>query len=137
MKKVLSLSGLIGKRAESAQLPDLGSRELGVLELLWTHKQLTAQALLRHLQADGISLSTVQSTLERLHRKNFVRREKTGRYYVYEPLITKENIISMLMHDIANNLTEGDSAPMVSGFLDYLESDAEAQKQVKKGNRES
>ena len=54
------------------------------------------------------------------YRKDLVEREKVGRSYVYRPLVTRENIISRLMHDIAESLTDGDATPMVSGFLDYL-----------------
>jgi len=96
MKKPLSLVSLLGKRRSVERLPDLGERELGVLQVLWQTGPLTAQGVLEGVGNATVSLSTVQSTLERLYRKR-------------------------LMHDIADSLTEGDTAPMVSGFLDYLD----------------
>lgn len=120
MDKGFSLASLLGKGLGHSRLPDLGTRELSVLEVLWEQDALTCQAALERLPDADLSLSTVQSTFERLHRKDLVTREKVGRCYVYRALVTRENIISRLMHDIAESLTDGDAAPMVSGFLDYL-----------------
>ena len=103
-----------------AQLPDIGSRELDVLEALWRNDRLTAQAALDQIQSAGISLSTMQSTLERLNRKQLVSRKKIGRAYVYQAAISKEAIISRLIHEIADSLAGGETALMVSGFMDYL-----------------
>jgi len=137
MKRGFSLASLIGKAGGKTHLPDLGTRELAVLEVMWRQEPVTSQAVLDALCVDAISLSTVQSTLERLYRKDLVAREKVGRSYVYRALLSRENIISRLMHDIADSLTDGDSAPMVSGFLDYLEDDETARKaHPGKGRRE-
>lgn len=123
MKRDLSLVSLLGKRPQRDRLPQLGERELGVLEVLWQDGPLTSQAVLERIGADDLSLSTVQSTLERLHRKSLLQRSKDGRSFVYSALMSKQNLISRLMHDIADSLTDGETAPMVSGFLDYLGDD--------------
>lgn len=120
MTKLLSLKGWMCRSMRPAQLPDIGSRELDVLEALWRNDQLTAQAALDQMQSAGISLSTMQSTLERLNRKQLVSRKKIGRAYVYQAAISKEAIISRLIHEIADSLAGGETALMVSGFMDYL-----------------
>jgi len=117
------VTSLLGRRLPQSRLPDIGKRELDTLEALWSNGALTAQTALEHMRDAGISLSTVQSTLERLSRKKLVERHKVGRSYVYEAAITKETIISRMMREIADSLTDGDTAPMVSGFLDYLDAD--------------
>jgi len=98
-------------------------RELEVIETLWQQGPLTSLTALQHLESAGITLSTVQSTLERLHRKQLVNREKHGRAFVYTAALSRENMISNIMRDIADSLTDGDTAPMVSGFLDYLDNE--------------
>jgi predicted transcriptional regulator len=120
MKNHLSLVSLLGRRRSGERLPDLGERELGVLQVLWQTGPLTAQRVREGFADSGVSLSTVQSTLERLYRKGLLKREKAGRAFVYSALLTRQSLISRLMHDIAESLTDGDTAPMVSGFLDYL-----------------
>ena len=119
--KRLSLAALLGRRGQGGRLPDLGERELGVLEVLWRSGPQNPQGVLERMGNARISLSTIQSTLERLYRKGLLKRDKDGRSFVYRPLLSKQNLISRLMHDIAESLTDGETAPMVSGFLDYLD----------------
>lgn len=103
-----------------ARTPALGERERAVLEVLWHDGQLSAQDVLAAMGAAGIGLSTVQSTLERLHRKGLLVRTKAGRAYVYKATVTKSAIISSLLRDIADDLAGGDTAPMISGFMEYI-----------------
>jgi len=101
----------------------LGERELAVLGVLWLERTQTAQQIIDRMDAWNISLSTVQSTLERLHRKGLVARSKQARAYVYEPQISRSEIISSLLHDMTEEIAGGDMAPVVSGFIDYLGGD--------------
>ncbi|PIE38968.1 MAG: hypothetical protein CSA53_03545 [Gammaproteobacteria bacterium] len=105
-------------------LPDLGERELAVLEVLWERGDATAQAVQQQMTDAGISLSTVQSTLERLHRKGLLARNKQGRAYCYRALLDRSQLISGLLRDMAEQVAAGDLAPMISGFLDFVSSQA-------------
>jgi len=122
-----NLKRWLGINKRHARTPALGQRELAVLEILWQQGTLPARDVQASLGAE-ISLSTVQSTLERLHRKQLLLREKHGRAFVYRAAISKSFIISSLLHDIADDLTAGDVNVMVSGFIDYL---AEARPEVR------
>ena len=104
--------------------PALGERELSALEILWSTQPLSAQQVLEKIPAAGIGLSTMQSTLERLHRKQLVARTKQGRAYIYRPLIRREDIISSLLDDISREIAGGDMAAMISGFMTYMGEDA-------------
>jgi predicted transcriptional regulator len=110
--------------APSSRVPDLGERERDVLEVLWAHGEASAQQVLESLSGESISLSTVQSTLERLHRKQLISREKTGRAYRYVPLISRSQLIGGMLRDLAEDVAGGDLAPMLSGFLDYVAAEA-------------
>jgi predicted transcriptional regulator len=103
--------------------PSLGERELAVLAVLWSDSPLTAQQVLDAMPDPDISLSTIQSTLERLHRKNVLSRQKQGRAFLYAPLMDRHALISSLLRDIADDLAGGELAPMVSGFIDFLGDD--------------
>ncbi len=105
-------------------MPDLGERELDVLEVLWKGGQRSAQDVQNALPGDAVSLSTVQSTLERLHRKELVGREKSGRAYQYEVRVSRSQLIGGLLRDLAQDVAGGDVAPMLSGFLDYVATEA-------------
>ncbi len=106
------------------KLPDLGERELLVLEALWERGDATAQEIKRRMPDSHVSLSTVQSTLERLNRKRLVTRIKQGRAYSYQTTASRSQLISSLLREMAQHVAGGDMAPMISGFLDYISKEA-------------
>ena len=106
------------------RLPDLGERELLVLDVLWESGEATAQAVHNEMPDEGVSLSTVQSTLERLHRKRLIERAKQGRAFRYRPTMNKSQLIAGLLRDMACQVADGDMAPMISGFLSYVSAEA-------------
>ncbi len=115
------LGRLLDQRRKKNRGPTLGSRELEVMKILWGEGELSAQQVLERLTDESLSLSTMQSTLERLHRKELVRRQKSGRFYIYQATVTRETIISQLLGDIAQQISDGDMAPMISGFMSFVD----------------
>lgn len=111
---------LLRHRREKRQAPTLGARELEVMKILWRAEVLSAQEVLQAIPDDTLSLSTMQSTLERLHRKELVSREKTGRYYLYRAAISRNAVITQLLGEIADQVGDGDMAPMISGFMSFI-----------------
>jgi predicted transcriptional regulator len=103
-----------------ARTPSLGERELAVLDVLWQSAPRTAQEVMEQMPGPAVSLSTVQSTLERLHRKDVLLRHKQSRAFYYAPKLQRGELISSLIHDIADDIAGGDVASMVSGFMDFL-----------------
>ena len=76
-----SLKRWLGFYRRHSRTPNLGEREMAIMEVLWHAGPQSAQSIQQTLD-DPISLSTVQSTLERLHRKQLLERQKNGRAYV-------------------------------------------------------
>ena len=109
--------------ATRQRTPALGDRELAVLNVLWHSAPQSAQQVLDAMPDQKLSLSTIQSTLERLHRKNVLSRRKQARSFLYEPLMDRQALISSLLRDIVEDIAGGDLAPMVSGFMDVLADD--------------
>lgn len=101
--------------------PILGELELDVMESLWRQNSLTAQQVLDGMPDRGIGLSTVQSTLERLVRKQLLRRTKLGRAFVYNPVIEREQLIGLMMQQLASRLSHDRITPMISGFCAFVE----------------
>lgn len=107
-----------------ARAPALGARELAVLDILWGASSLSAQQVLERMPGGDISLSTIQSTLERLQRKEIVQRDKRCRAFFYSARMTRGELIRLLFEDIAEEIAGGDMAPMVSGFMEFLGGDS-------------
>ena len=66
----------------------LGPLEWRVLEALWSR---TTLASVRDLQPDfpEIAYTTLMTTLDRLYRKSVLRREKSGRAFLYQPRLSR------------------------------------------------
>jgi len=119
---LLSRLGLNRRRARS---PELGARELAIMEQLWRREDQSAQQILADLEDCNIGLSTVQSTLERLHRKGLVARKKSARAFHYRALTSRQDIINALLQDITRDIAGGDRQPVISSFVSYLAEDDE------------
>lgn len=117
---------LTARKQKRVRTPSLGDRELAVLDILWRQAPRTAQEVQGGMPDPTISLSTIQSTLERLHRKDVLSRQKRARAFYYAPKVDRHELISSLLRDIAADIAHGDLAPMVSGFMDFLGSDSAA-----------
>lgn len=110
---------MIKKRSSSNMLPNtLGELELGVLEALWQEPQLDAKEICQRIPSiRQPSLSTVQSTLERLHRKGLVARSKNGHAYAYSSSVSRSNLLGRLMGDVIHLLHDGKLETILSSFV--------------------
>ncbi|MEX1197522.1 MAG: BlaI/MecI/CopY family transcriptional regulator [Pseudohongiellaceae bacterium] len=95
----------------------LGERELRVMEILWKTPHLDARDVTSRLTGRRPSLSTVQSTLERLYRKGLVDREKRGSAYHYFALVSRSSLLARLMGDVIHLLHDGRMETILSSFV--------------------
>ncbi len=123
VSKQHGLIGWLGVKRRSAQTPALGERELAIMEILWCENNLSAQQILERFGELNISLQTIQSTIERLYRKELLTRKKSGRAYFYRTTISKTEFIGSLLKDITSEVAQGDMASMISGFVKFLTSE--------------
>ncbi len=122
MKKAEALLQSLRRHGLRSTTPSLGERELTVLDVLWATSDLSASEVHSQLSGVGISLNTVQSTLERLVRKKLLVREKRARAFYYSAAVTRAELIGTLIHAISRDIAGGELMPMLSGFANYLSS---------------
>ncbi len=99
-----------------------GTLELRVLDALWTRQEPSA---VRDLEPSfpGIAYTTVMTTLDRLHRKGVLLREKDGRRFLYRPSATRDELLSSFAGDALTAILgpSGDQLrPVVSFFVDAV-----------------
>ena len=100
-------------------LPPLGELETAVLEHLWLRGTAEAKDVHRILgDPRGITLTTIQSTLERLHRKRLLLREKFGYAYRYAPAISRESFLARAMASVGGRLQGAAAAGVLAAFVD-------------------
>lgn len=103
------------------KIPALGSLETAVLRHSWaTSSPVDAQGVRERVARGRISLSTVQTTLERLHRKGLLTRAKCGRSYVYSAAVSQAELIGTLIGDLTQRLAAGELEPVISGFVELV-----------------
>lgn len=108
-------------RSRAFPMPSLGELELAVLEHVWSGGEATAKETHAELGVSrGISLNTVQSTLERLARKELLDRSKQGHAYRYSARVTREELIADLVGGVVGRL-QGDAAASLLAFLDSVD----------------
>lgn len=114
------LGRLLRHYSKQPKAPTLGQRELEVMKIFWQGNSLSAKQVIQNIPDSKLSLSTMQSTLERLHRKELLYREKDGRFYVYRAAVSRSEIITQLLGDISEQISDGQMAPMISGFMAFV-----------------
>lgn len=92
-----------------------GALEIRVLEALWARD--SAQSV-RDLQPqfDGVAYTTLMTTLDRLHRKGVLTREKAGRAFVYRPRSTRDRLVA----DLAGEALEAAFGTRADGLRPIL-----------------
>ncbi|WP_041448589.1 BlaI/MecI/CopY family transcriptional regulator [Anaeromyxobacter sp. Fw109-5] len=103
-------------------LPRLGELETAVLEHVWAAGSCDVKAVHRTLGSRrGITLNTVQSTMERLFRKGLLAREKVSHAYVYSPCHSREELGARVVEEVVSRLLQGEAVPVLEAFVDLAE----------------
>ena len=96
------------------------------------------------LEKRRISLSTIQATLERLHRKGLLTRVKVSRAFRYSAAVTRGRLIGVLIRDLTHSIAAGELEPVISGFVELVgdaqpelleQLQAEVAEQLRKGRK--
>jgi predicted transcriptional regulator len=89
----------------------LGELERAVMEVLWEREApATARDVGRALVDRDLAYTTVMTVLDRLTRKGFVNRERTGRAWSYTAAASREAYITGLMLDALDDTGDRDAA---------------------------
>jgi predicted transcriptional regulator len=99
-----------------------GGLEVRVLDALWEER---APRSVRDLQPrfDGVAYTTLMTTLDRLHRKGVLDRERAGRAFVYRPRFTRDVLRSHLASEALHALfgeRASDLKPILSFFVETV-----------------
>lgn len=84
------------------ELPQL---ELDCLAALWALEQAPVAQVHARLAENGrpLAYTTVLTVMERLLRKQVVRRERRGRAYIYAPLVSRAEMRERALNRLVEN----------------------------------
>ena len=106
----------------------LGELQTSVMELLWRAPQgLTVNEVEEMLQRRReIAHTTVLTTLDRMHGKGYLTREKQGKAFVYAPRYTRDEFERQMAQEVLGALLGQFTEPALSAFVDLVGEDAAA-----------
>jgi len=95
----------------------LGELEAAIMDRIWTwRRSATVREVLDDLQRTRpIAYTTVMTVMDTLHRKELLRRERDGRAYRYEAVLSREEHSAQLMQTVLADSTDR-TATLVSFF---------------------
>ena len=109
------------RRAQLSGLESMfGTLELRVLDALWRRPN---GASVRELQGEfpKAAYTTLMTTMDRLHRKGVLDREKTGRAFVYRPRHSREELeTAAAARAMSALLGHGHAQPILSWLVDTV-----------------
>ena len=102
-------------RQKSRRLTDL---ELEVMHVVWELERGTVRQVHEVLgERRKIAYTTVMTMMNILEEKEYLKRSKQGRAYVYEPVRPKEEVLKSMVDDFVSRVFEGSAKPLVLGLL--------------------
>jgi predicted transcriptional regulator len=98
-----------------------GDLEAVIMQLVWDRGHaVTVRDLFDGLRQErAIAYTTVMSTMDNLHRKGWLEREKDGKAYRYTPTASREEYSARLMADALAG--GGDTEAVLSHFVAQMD----------------
>jgi predicted transcriptional regulator len=98
----------------------LGHLECDVMEVVWAREHTTVRDVQAGLSR-SVAYTTVMTTLDRLFKKGFVERTRSGRAFVYRALRTRQQTEAALASGMMSGLFAGRGArPILSNLVDAV-----------------
>lgn len=114
-----------GTTVERTLLEPLGALEHLVMEAVWSGGAGTVRDVCDHLpEGEARAYTTVMTTLDRLHRKGLLRREKEGLAWRYAAVLTREAWEKALADALASRILAEHGDVGLAAFVDAAADDA-------------
>ena len=115
----------------------LGELESAVMETLWATPQQTVIEVEERLRSKrDIAHTTVLTTLDRMHRKGYLTRDKQAKAFVYSPRYTRNEFERMMAQEVLGALMGHSAETTLSTFVDLISDDPGALDQLEAKIRE-
>lgn len=97
----------------------LGELEEAVMEVVWEHFPATAREVCERMTGRAArAYTTIMTTMDRLHRKGLLRREKAGLAWRYEPAMSKASFQKALADGLAASILQAHGETALAAFVD-------------------
>ncbi len=103
-----------------------GELEAAVMQRIWAHDgPVTVRDIFEELRQErSIAYTTVMSTMDNLHRKGWLKRERDGKAYRYRAVASREEYSAQLMGEALDDA--GDTEVVLSHFVEAMDGEQAA-----------
>jgi predicted transcriptional regulator len=112
------------RRPSAVMEAALGSLERQVLEKLWAFGREVTVRELQEAFGGSLAYTTLMTTMDRLFKKRLLGRRREGRAFLYQPLVSPDQLRKDVAADLIGSLLgQGAAAarPVMSTFIDAVE----------------
>src|SRR5581483_11149996 len=99
------------------ETPPLGDLEHELLTILWTHGELTAAGVRKHV-ARKLKDATIRTVLRRLEDKGYVTHTVEAGTFIYRPTETPETAAARAVKGIVDRFCGGSVERVLQGLID-------------------
>ena len=92
---------------------NLSNTEWSIMKICWEKGKTTARTIYEEsLKEKRREYSTISTMLERLVNKGYLRKEKFGPIWLYEPAKTKSNVIARAIDSFVDTVLDNTMLPL-------------------------
>ncbi|AJS58665.1 BlaI/MecI/CopY family transcriptional regulator [Paenibacillus sp. IHBB 10380] len=101
------------------KMPKISESEWEIMKVIWQENPLTAEQIVQYLP-EGMDWSdqTVRTFINRLMKKKALGYQKSGRSYLYYPLISEKECVRAESRSFLNRVFSGAAGLMMTNFLE-------------------
>ena len=106
--------------------------ELRLMKVVWKLRRATVRDVVDELEKKGaVAYNTVQTMLRILEGKGYLKHEKSGRSFVYTPLVERDNARSAALKKLLSNFFDDSPRSLLVNLIEDEELNASDIKQLK------
>ncbi len=112
------------RRSAPAAEQLLGPLEAECMRVLWDSAPASVGDVLQIINRKHepeLAYTTIMTILSRLHEKGYVKRERRGRGYLYEPAYTEQELVDVLGRRAVDRVVERYGEVAIAHFVEALE----------------
>jgi len=99
----------------------LGDLQLRIMRVLWKSGSAGVAEVKNQLGGNRLAYTTVATMLRKMEDRGLVRHGQKGRRFIYEPLVTAEEVTRSMADHLVERLFEGSLADTVAHLLETRE----------------
>ena len=95
----------------------LGDLQLQMMKVLWSRGPCTVAEVREHLPDASHAYTTIATMLRKMENRGLVRHRRQDRRFIYQAVVTEDEVTRSMAHDLVDRLFEGSLAGTMSHLL--------------------